>query len=217
MASAATLNSPTERNDLKALLQQNPDKFSADAKTKLQTFLGMKSVTLRNASHELNKDGVIDASDAKKLLDLATKDGKISSGEKFSLSALMVGGRMNAEAKAIVAAKLNGEGGTTGAPTINLNLPAVNGSNYTLSPDGHLQVGANSTPQRFDANGALAAYRGAQALAQAPVDVLKTVPVDVKTRMVAHLEKCFEAGADVGSLPSVEKARFRSAAATTLK
>ncbi|MBI5497066.1 MAG: hypothetical protein HY904_18775 [Deltaproteobacteria bacterium] len=208
---------PTERAELKAVLEQNADKFAPDAKARLASFLAMKNVTLRNETVALEKDGVIDTADANKLLGLAQKDGKISSGEKYSLSAMLIGSKLSPEAKSIIATKIGAEGGGgTGAPTLDVNLPEVNGSKYTLSPDGHFQVGANTTPARYDAGGALAAYRAAQALSGAPADALKGVPVEVKTKMLAHLEKCFEAGQDTQALPQVARERMRSAAATSL-
>ncbi|MEW5849527.1 MAG: hypothetical protein AB2A00_11985 [Myxococcota bacterium] len=211
--------STVERNELKEVLAQHADKFQGEAKDKLNAFLGMQSAALRNMSRELEKnDGIIDAAEAGKLLSQVDKDGKFTRAEKFSLSAVMIGARMSAEAKEIISAKVSGieRPPPGGAPTIDVGLPAVNGSNYRLSPEGHFQVGGNTTPARYDEAGALAAYRAATSLAQAPVDVLKSVPADVKTRMLTHLEKAFKAGAEDQPLPQVARQRMRSAAATTL-
>lgn len=210
--------SPVERAELKQTLTAFADRFDPDAKAKLNTFLSVSNAALRNLAHELEKDGVVDLADAGKLAALVDKDGRVTSGEKVSLRALMVSSKMSPEARSVLSAKVGQTeaGPGTGAPTIDVKLPDIDGSRYTLSTEGHFQVGGTGTPARFDAGGALAAYRAAAALAKSPPDVLKDVPLPVKTRMLAHLEKAFAAGAEDSALPRVARQRMRSAAATTL-
>ena len=210
--------SRAERKELIQALATHADKFEPDAKSAVQTLLNTRLAVLRQPVLDALSDGVVDLADAQKLLNLVTADGKITGNEKYSLRSLMVANKMTPDAQAAMAAKVGGasSGGTVAKPTLDLNLPQVEGSGYRLSPEGHFQVGAQTTPPRFDEHGALATYRAATALAAAPRDVLKDVPTDVKANMVTHLDKCFDAGQNSAALPQVSKARMRSGAATAL-
>jgi len=217
--------SPTERRELRDVLAGFGDKFDgAETRQRLGSFLSMTNAGLRNLSQKLERDdGVIDLNDAGKLLDLANRDGKISSGEKYSLRAIMIGSKLTDDARGRIQTAIDGVVPTppTPPPTppadvpIDLKLPAVAGQTYQLSPAGHLVTGSGG-PARYDEIGALSVYRAADALARADGAPLAGVPTAVKEKLLDHLSKAFEAGRETDPLPQVTKQRMRSGAATTL-
>ncbi|MBN2360083.1 MAG: hypothetical protein JXR83_11575 [Deltaproteobacteria bacterium] len=217
--------SDTERKDLRQVLTSLGDKFDcAETRQRLKSFLAITNAGLRNLSHQLERDdGVIDIEDAGKLVDLANKDGSISGRERYSLRAIMVSSKLTDDARARLAAAVDGVAPTppTPPPTppvdtpIDLNLPPVAGQKYTLSPAGHLVTGSGS-PARYDEQGAISIYRAADALARADGVPLASVPTAVKEKMLEHLQRAFDAGRETDPLPRVSKQRMRSGAATTL-
>jgi hypothetical protein len=188
---------------------------SDEAITRLKGFLDIRGDSLRNLAHTLEKnDGVIDASEAKKIADFVKADGKISGNEKMSLAAVMIGAKMTDEARAVLKATLDGGSpGGGAAGLIDLGLAQLDGKKWQLSPEGFLTSGA---AVQFDAAGALEMYHGAEALVATAGTPFKNVPDATKTKALAFLEKAFTVGKDNTPLPEVSKQRIRSAAASTL-
>jgi hypothetical protein len=182
----------SERKQIRMVI----DKFAAagnsdEAVTRLKGFLDIRGDVLRNLAHTLEKnDGVIDASEAKKIADLVKADGTVSGNEKMSLAAVMIGAKLTDEARAVLKATLDGgtpgAGGATGL--IDMGLHQLEGKKWQLSPDGYLTSG--NTVQ-FDAAGALEMYQGAEALVATGGTPFKNVSDAIKTKALAHLEKAF--------------------------
>jgi hypothetical protein len=206
----------SERTQIRTVL----DKFaqsadSADAVKRLKTYLDVRGDDLRNVLFSGDKDGVVDAADAKKIADVVNRDGKVNGNEKFSLGAMMVGTKMTDEARDILRAVLDGQAipQPAGALT-DIGLQPLDGKRYGLSADGQVTSGPKIT---FDAVGALEMYRAAEALvATRGTPPFKGVPTDVKVKTLAFLTEAFKAGKETSPLPEVTQQRIRSAAASTL-
>lgn len=208
-----------ERTQIRSVV----DKFaaqldSADAVQRLRSFLDIKGDTLRVLSNQSeSNDGVIDAAEAKRILDVVNKDGHLSATDKKSLQAIMLGCKLTAEARDVLKVAL-GEGGGTPPPpagTItDIGLKPLDGKSYGISADGEITSGPKIA---FDAAGAMEMYRGAEALVNTRgTPPLKGVPTALKLKMLDFLVSAFAAGKDTGALPDTTKQRIRSAAATTL-
>src|SRR5688572_14688518 len=148
----------TERGHIRKVL----DKFasqvdSQDSYKRLKVYLDVRGDTLRNVLFSGDKDGVVDAADAKKVVDIVNADGKVSGNEKFSISAMMVGTKLTDEARDLLRAVLDGQALPTPAGQLtDIGLTPLDGKRYGISADGQLTSGPKIT---FDAAGALEMYR----------------------------------------------------------
>ncbi|MBI1945133.1 MAG: hypothetical protein HYS27_05525 [Deltaproteobacteria bacterium] len=208
-----------ERTQIRSVV----DKFaaqtdSADAVQRLRSFLDIKGDTLRVLSSQSeSNDGVIDAAEAKRILDVVNKDGRLGANDKTSLQAILRGCKLTDEARDVLKVAI-GEGGGTPPPPAgtlhDIGLKPLDGKSYGLSADGHITSGPKLT---FDAAGAMEMYRGAEALVGTRgTPPLKGVPTALKLKLFDFLQSAFVAGKDTGALPDTTKQRIRSAAATTL-
>ena len=209
----------TERTHIRTVV----DKFaaqvdSADAVQRLRSFLDIRGDTLRVLSSQSeSNDGVIDAAEAKRILDVVNKDGQLSASDKRSLQAILTGCKLTAEAADVLKVALGQGGGTPPPPAgslTDIGLKPLDGKSYGISADGQITSGPKI---QFDAAGAMEMYRGAEALVNTRGNPpLKGVPTALKLKMLDFLKAAFDAGKDSGPLPDLTQQRIRSAAATTL-
>lgn len=205
----------TERKHIRMVI----DKFAAtgnsdEAVKRLTGFLDIRGDALRSLAHGLeSNDGVIDASEAKKIADFVKADGSISGNEKLSLAALLIGAKLTDEARAVLRATVDGGVPPGAAGMIDIGIAALEGKQFKLSPDGYLTTGPAVS---FDAAGALEMYQGAEALVASPGTPFKGADATTQAKALAFLERAFSAGKDSTPLPEVSKQRIRSAAASTL-
>ncbi len=91
-----------EKAELESILTSFSDRIDSGAtRTRLQAFVDSQDDGIRALARALEKDdGVIDAAEAQKILDLVGEDGKVSNEERFSLAALLLGAALSADARA---------------------------------------------------------------------------------------------------------------------
>lgn len=211
--------SGSEQTELREVLAQHADLIDdPSTKDRLRGFLGTRNAGIRNAMYKLEKaDGVVDADDARAVLDLVQQDGRMSGREKYSLQAALVSATLTDDARAVLKAAIDG----TGDPgpvdpnqLIDLGLPEVAGKSFQLSPAGYFT--ADGEKPFLDSAGALEVYRAADALTQAEPGVLRGAPSAAKSGMVAFAREAFEAGRETAALPEIARQQLRSAAAAML-
>ncbi|MFH1811670.1 MAG: hypothetical protein ABIJ09_23225 [Pseudomonadota bacterium] len=223
LAQANARASAGERAALKQVLARYSDKLEPDARARLEGYLGMTSAAVRNLVHALEADdGVVDARDAGKLAELVTKDGRITSREKYSLGAALIAAKMTPEAAAAVRAL---QAGVRPGPAL-VALGTVGGLDIALHPAGYFgfaadradapTTGVAGTPHGSEAL-ATRLYCGARLIAADP-SLLARVDGAAQRQLVAHLVRAASHGGDVEtSAPgSVASRKLRYGAAGVL-
>ena len=136
----------TERTHIRSVV----DKFaaqvdSADAVQRLRSFLDIRGDTLRVLSSQSeSNDGVIDAAEAKRVLDVVNRDGRLSAWDKRSLQAILTGCKLTAEAADVLKVALGQGGGTPPPPAgslTDIGLKPLDGKTYGISADGQITSG----------------------------------------------------------------------------
>jgi subtilisin-like proprotein convertase family protein/tellurite resistance protein len=131
-----------EKAELKQILVDLSDRVdTAATHSRLAAFLDMPDDAVRSLAHGLERDdGVIDAADAQKLVDLAKADGTISGEEKASLAALLLAATLSPAAKQRLQAAA-GRVEASVAPDLSIpdDDPAGVASKVAVDADGKLE------------------------------------------------------------------------------
>jgi len=134
--------SAEEKTELGQILQDFAGSVdTAATQSRLAAFLDMPDNAVRSLAHGLERDdGVIDAADAQKVLDLVKADGSVSGSEKASLAALLLSATLSPAARQrLQAASARVEGKATPDLAIPDDDPAGAASTITLDGDGQLE------------------------------------------------------------------------------
>ncbi|MHC4392926.1 MAG: hypothetical protein ACYS22_16665, partial [Planctomycetota bacterium] len=196
----------------------------------------LKSFDTAGGVHRIAKralqDGSVSAADVEELVNGAFDFGEMQPVEKEALTQLLnenasafePAARQAFAAFLDVADPLAGTGdpGTGPVPTgtFDLDLPTTAGKDFQVDARGFLvESGESQGPPGLHSDGAERIYRGGRALVDAPAGVLKGVPAEVQTQMIANATAWYDAAlaeTQSSTLDSVDANKVRSGAAAQL-
>src|ERR1044071_1463814 len=99
----------TERKHIQSVVDKLAAQTdSADAVSRLKGFLDIKGDSLRAlATTAETNDGVVDAAEAKKIVDFVTSAGVVSANGKMSISTMLSSSKLTPEARDVLTAAIN--------------------------------------------------------------------------------------------------------------
>jgi hypothetical protein len=190
-AMADKVLSRSERKELAEVLTAHADKIdSPDTRKRLEGFLGIQNASIREIAVRLERDdGVLDLADADKIADLVNKDGKVSSSEKYSLRAVMLGTKMADAARDRLRNLTGDEAAPTPAgPAVTLGKTQTERPVF-LSSSGFFVEDAALDKPRNNAELASGLFRMAQLVDDAKTNPLAagTIPAAAQGKILSNL------------------------------